>query len=84
MKVAAVGDGTDLDAGNNLESERRGFGTRLVDAGDRVVIGDADDGQAGSVSGADQLGRRQASVGGGGVKVKIDHEWPLDAATMSA
>ena len=38
--------------GNDLESERRGVGARLVDAGGRVVIGDADDGQAGGVRGA--------------------------------
>ena len=74
MEVAPLGHGADLDARDDLDADAPRRRVGLGDAGDRVVIGDADDGQARGVRGAHELGRREAAVGGGGVKVEIDHE----------
>src|SRR5262249_29239350 len=71
VHVAAVGDGADLDARDELEAGRAGGVVRRVAAGCRVVIGDADGRKARSAGLVDELRRRQEAVGGGRVEVKI-------------
>jgi hypothetical protein len=74
VDVAPVGDGADLDAGNQLEpGGARGF-ARGARARGRIVIGDGDDGEVRGARAGDELRRRQRAVGGGRVKVKIDQK----------
>ena len=56
----------------------------LGDAGERVVIGDADRREPGARGARDQRGGRQGAVGGRGVKVKIDQDAAADCAPRLA
>jgi hypothetical protein len=71
VQVAPVGDGADLNAGNELEAGLARDAQGGIAAAGRVVIGDADDGEARGTSPENELRRRERAVGGGRVKVKV-------------
>jgi hypothetical protein len=67
VDVAALSDGADLDAWNQPEAGLTCRGRSGIAAGGRVVIGDADDGQARGAGVENELRRRKRAVGGGGM-----------------
>ena len=64
--------GADFDAGEKIEVQAFGLGGRLLDAGDRVVVGQGQGRQADLNGQTHNLRRRQRAVGSGGMAVKID------------
>ena len=76
VDVAALVDGGDLDAVDELDVDRASAGAaHLRQAGDRVVIGDAHHRDPGRDGALDEPARRaQPAVRRGGVEVEIDHE----------
>src|SRR5438477_10534330 len=72
VNVRAVHHGGDLDAGDELDLCLMTGGGGRRGCGGRVVIGDAQDVDAGGGGAADELGGRATAVGGGCVCVEID------------
>src|SRR5204863_6302280 len=72
VDVAAAGHRADLDAWNELDAGVTRHVPDGIAAGGRVVIGDADDGQARGTGLENELRRRERAVGGGGMKMKVD------------
>ena len=73
VHVFAAMDGRDLDAGDELEAPLARSCASGGFARPRVVIGHADDAQAGAYAPVDELLRSAAAIGGSRVKVKIDY-----------
>ena len=73
VNVALVVHRGHFNAGNQSKSGRARCCRRLVEAGDGVVIGNADRCQPGGRGAADQFGWRQPAVRGGGMEMEIDH-----------
>jgi len=72
VHVPALVDGADLDSRNEPDAGRARCADGGIGSAGRIVIGDADDGQAGGAGLVNELRRRERAVGGGRVKVKID------------
>ena len=79
VDVGRVADRRDLDARHELDAGGAHAAAAASPAGDRVVVGDAQHGDAGRRRARDELGRRAAAVGRGGVGVEIDHRADLRA-----
>ena len=82
VHVRAFDDRRDLDAGHQLDPSRRGRRRRGLTAGHRVVVGDAQHGDAGRRRARDELRRRAPAVRRGGVGVEIDQRGALTDATF--
>jgi hypothetical protein len=65
VDVAPVLDGADLNPRDELDAVRARGLTRGIDAGRRVVIGDADNGKARSAGLENKVRRRERAVGRG-------------------
>ena len=61
-----------FDARDELDAGGATGGSRRLAAGDRIVIGDAEHGDARRRGSGHELGRRAAAVGCGGMGVEID------------
>jgi hypothetical protein len=72
VHVAALVNGADLDPRHELEARVAGEDMRGIAAAGRVVIGDADDGQACGAGPENELRRRERAVGGGRVQMEVD------------
>jgi len=72
VQIAALTDGRNLDARDELDPGFGGCSGRFVNPVDGVVIRDGNDRQPGGLGRADEVRRRQAAVGRGGVEMKID------------
>jgi hypothetical protein len=72
VHVPAVGHGADFDSRNEPDASRARCADGGIGSAGRIVICDADDGQAGRTGLVNELRRRERAVGGGRVKVKID------------
>ena len=73
MHVAPVLDGRNLDAADRLDAARARGDAHLGDGRRGVMVRDGQHGDAATGGVLDQLSRRAASVGSGGVEVEIDH-----------
>ena len=72
MNISPVDHGGDLDAGQELEFQRRRNVRRRGHASHRVVVGHRQRPNSGAVCPLDEGGWIKRSVGRGGVQVQVD------------
>jgi len=73
MNVLTAIDRRNLDARHKQQRLACGFGSCLVEPIGRIVVGYGEDTNPGRSRMRDELSRGQASVGGCGVEMKVDH-----------
>ena len=78
VHVAVLLDGGNLDPCDQPEAQPGRGAACLGDAGERIVIGDADGREPRARGARDERSGRQGAVGGGGVKVEIDQDAAAD------
>ncbi len=82
VDLAVVLDRAQLDAGDDTHAQPIAGGPRLVEAGQRVVIGERDDGEPRGVSRFHDRGRRRSPVGRRRVHVQVDEALGASAGRL--